>query len=203
MKHCSHHPGVYRNTGTTISASIYVGWSCCKAIDEKEGGCHRRESHVEDMSMGGCMRMFKGAGDPAVAADMERRIREAEEREAEEEEAKRRRGAVLVDDDDDEEDDDEEEGVGEAGIRGEGDAQVAGSTLALKDTNLDADGNILHSVRPTDTLQGLSLRYGVGFPFKLFISPARRPTQSLGSIRLCLLCDVDPKKAPSPQPGTV
>ena len=147
-------------------------------MDEKEGGCQRRESHVEDMSMGGCMRVFRGAGDPAVAADMERRIKEAEEREAEEEEAKRRKGAVLVDDDDDDEGEDEE--VEEAGIRGEGGAQVAGSTLALKGANLDADGNILHSVRSTDTLQGLSLRYGVDFPVNPNSSPARRPPQSLG-----------------------
>lgn len=157
-------------------------------MDEKEGGCQRRESHVEDVSMGGCMHVFRGAGDPAVAADMERRIREAEEREAEEEEAKRRKGAVLVDDDDDDEGEDEE--VEEAGIRGEGGAQVAGSTLALKGANLDADGNILHSVRPTDTLQGLSLRYGVDFPVNPNSSPARRPPKSL-RLHNCASFDLD------------
>lgn len=93
------------------------------------------------------MRGFKGEGDPVAAAEMEKRVREAAEQQAEED--AKAAGAPYLSSSD-EEDDEEGNEV----------AEVAGGRLATG-VDTDADGNILHHVRPMDTLQGLSLRYGV------------------------------------------
>eukprot|EP00285_Hemiselmis_virescens_P015415 CAMPEP_0173390018 /NCGR_PEP_ID=MMETSP1356-20130122/14248_1 /TAXON_ID=77927 ORGANISM="Hemiselmis virescens, Strain PCC157" /NCGR_SAMPLE_ID=MMETSP1356 /ASSEMBLY_ACC=CAM_ASM_000847 /LENGTH=223 /DNA_ID=CAMNT_0014347325 /DNA_START=22 /DNA_END=690 /DNA_ORIENTATION=+ len=81
---CAYHPGVYRNVGTTLSSGFFAGWSCCKELDERAGGCKKVAVHVEDVGVKSAMRAFGREADPTVTADMERRVREAEAAEREE-----------------------------------------------------------------------------------------------------------------------
>lgn len=74
-----------RRIGTTISSSIFVGWSCCKDIDEHSLGCMRKAKHIEDKTFSRFIQGFKGVGETQTSADMERRVDEAR-RAAEEEE---------------------------------------------------------------------------------------------------------------------
>ena len=130
---CQFHPGRYRRAGVTVSTYVYVGWSCCKSKDESAPGCKLLINHREDAETTACLQPFAAQEESDMSKELLRRLTEAEIEERGGEDAQ---GGVSAD-----EEDEARSVVGvENGERGR--------------------GEVLHPVLASDTLAGLSLRYG-------------------------------------------
>ncbi|EKX53537.1 hypothetical protein GUITHDRAFT_150212 [Guillardia theta CCMP2712] len=136
---CQFHPGVYRRSGVTVATGVRTGWSCCRQISESALGCKRLPYHTEDPATTALLLAFSQNEGPTseASAELERRLVEAEKnlQEASEEDSKSIYPSL--------------ETCMQRRLPGNGEYEM------------DEHGNIVHYVRPSDTIQGLSLKYGV------------------------------------------
>jgi len=160
---CQYHPGRYRRSGTTISTGMYVGWSCCKAIDEDTPGCKLKTGHVEDKETTMLLKQMScSSTDSELSKELERRldlIAQGREEELDEVWGEYRVGDTAseilsqISAEDGEPSSDKEQDKAK-------DTKAEAGWDASK-YNVDENGNLVHNVSRCDTIQGLSLRYGV------------------------------------------
>jgi hypothetical protein len=133
---CQFHPGHYRRAGVTCASGMAVGWSCCKTKDENTPGCNFRMDHMEDAATTACLQPFTQLEESDMSNELPRRLAE---------------GELL----------EKEERTKFCGDGDEGDDVL--SVTGVKDGEKQGYGALmrLHHVAPTDTLVGLSLRYGI------------------------------------------
>ena len=133
---CQFHPGRYRLAGVTCASGMAVGWSCCKSKDENAPGCNFRMNHMKDAATTVCLQPFMQLEESDMSNELSRRLAEGERLEKEE----RTKVGGDVDEGDDV--------LSVTGVK-DGEKQGRGALMRL------------HHVAPTDTLAGLSLRYGI------------------------------------------
>ena len=148
---CQFHPGFYRPAGVTVASGVVNGWSCCKNTDELHAGCTFRYRHVEDGETTACLQVFAQEEDSDMSKELQRRLSLREVGPAglpldvheAASVASDVKGQLELDDDDEEEDEENRSAAGDRkGHKGR-------------------KGEIVHNISCTDTLAGLSLRYGV------------------------------------------
>ena len=130
---CQFHPGRYRLAGVTCASGMAVGWSCCKSKDQNAPGCKLRINHREDTATTACLQPFTHLEESAMSKELQRRLAEGEHL------------------------DEESAEVASNGPEGDDVLSVTG----VKTGEKKGRGELMHHVAPTDTLAGLSLRYGI------------------------------------------
>ena len=128
---CQFHPGRYRLAGVTCASGMAVGWSCCKSKDENAPGCKLRINHREDTATTACLQPFTQLEESDLSKELQRRLAEGVN----------------------------EEGAEVGGDGHEGDDVL--SVTGVMNGEKKGRGELLHHVASTDTLAGLSLRYGI------------------------------------------